>query len=404
MSKLFESNWDSFRDELLGDLSGHRREVTQIALENALKSTSANMGSMLNEAAQAGSTAAGSIASINKIIMPVIRRVMPGVIANELVGVQPMTGPFGQINSLRFKYAETIPTAGGGVTAGTEALSPFFTARYYSGDQNVANGEAAPTADLEGTGGPALDMEIVRTQVQAKSRKLRASWTFEAAQDAQSQHGIDVEAEMMAVLAQQVTVDIDQELLNHLRNLVGGPVVTYDQANVSGVATYVGDQHAALAILISQQADQIARKTRRGPANWAVVPPSVVTLLRSGATSTFARTTDFGNEGISAPTNTKYVGMLNDSMKIFVDNYATTSRGILIGYRGNETTDAGTFYCPYVPISASGIVMNPNTFQPTVSFMTRYAIESLNNPATSLGNASDYLSIVGVKESALAFQ
>lgn len=403
MPKLTENqtSWGAYKEALLEGLDGNKRVVMQTVMDNTAASLADNAPGLLAEAATAGSTAAGNVATLNKVILPVIRRVMPTVIANEIVGVQPMTGPVGQVHTLRVRYAETIPAAGGGVTAGDEALSPFEIARFYSGNQDVTNPQAAPTASLEGTGGPRISIQILKEVVQARTRKLQATWTFEAAQDAQAQQGIDVESEIMAALAQEITAEIDQEILLSLRNLPGAATVTFDQATVSGTATFVGDEHAALAILMNQQANLIARRTRRGAGNWAVVSPTILTVLQSATTSAFARTTDGTFE---APTNTKLAGTLNSVMRIYVDTYAQDATDILIGYKGAGEMDAAAYYCPYVPLMSSGVVMDPVTFQPVVSFMTRYGYLELTNQASSLGNAADYLALIGVNAATLTFQ
>jgi hypothetical protein len=240
----------------------------------------------------------------------------------------------------------------------------------------------------------------LKETVEAKSRKLSARWTFEAAQDANAIHGVDVEAEIMQALAQEITVEIDQEMLQNLRNLVPVAPVTFDQGAVSGTATYVGDEHAALAVLINQQANLIAARTRRGAANWAVVSPTTLTIMQSATTSTFARTTEGTFE---APTNTKFVGTLNSTMRVYVDQYAADDEAVLIGYKGPTETDAAAYYCPYIPLMSTGPVMDPDTFEPVVSFMTRYGYLELTNTANSFGNAADYLSKVGINSANLKF-
>ena len=338
---------------------------------------------------------AGNIATMNKVILPVIRRVMPTVIANELVGVQPMTGPVGQIHTLRVRYSEGVT----GTAAGDEALSPFAIAKGYSGD--VATGGPSATSALEASAGRKLSIQVLKQTVEAKTRKLSARWTFESAQDANSMHGLDVEAEIMQALAQEITAEIDQEVLTSLRALAGTATDTYDQENLSGVATFVGDQHAALAVLINRAANLIAARTRRGAGNYVVVSPTMLTVLQSATTSAFARTTEGSFE---APTNTKFVGTLNNTMKVFVDQYASDATPILVGYKGDGEMDAAAFYCPYIPLMSSGTVLDPSTFEPTVSFMTRYGYVELNNQASSLGNAADYLAKIGVDAAALSFQ
>jgi len=397
MSELLESRWQDTKEALLEGLQGNRKSVMAVTLENTRK--------YLSESATAGATSAGNVATLNRVILPVIRRVMPTVIANELVGVQPMTGPVGQIHTLRVRYAQSLTdnsAAQTSVVAGEEALSPFKIAQAYSRvpaattSTNYYTG--ADTASLEGDGGKQISVQILRQAVEAKSRKLQARWTFEAAQDAQSQHGIDVEAEIMAALAQEITAEIDQEILLSLATLASTEY-TFNQATVSGTATYVGDEHAALAVLINRVANLIAQRTRRGAGNWAVVSPASLTVLQSATTSAFARTTEGTFE---APTNTKFVGTLNGAMRVFVNSYAPDTQPVLVGYKGSSETDAAAFYCPYIPLMSSGVVLDPSTFEPVVSFMTRYGYIELTNTASSFGNAADYVGEIAVQN--LTFQ
>jgi len=388
MSELLESRWQDTKTALLEGLNGTKKQVMATTLENTRK--------YLSESATAGATSAGNVATLNRVILPVIRRVMPTVIANEIVGVQPMTGPVGQIHTLRVRYSDTAGTGASGAVAGEEALSPFKIAEAYSG--NTTSGKADATAALEGAAGNRLSIQILKQTVEAKTRKLSARWTFESAQDAQSQHGIDVEAEIMAALAQEITAEIDQEVIGSLGTLAG-QTDTYDQAAVSGTATFVGDEHAALAVLINRAANRIAQRTRRGAGNWAVISPAMLTVLQSATTSAFARTTEGAFE---APTNTKFVGTLNNAMRIYVNTYAAND-DVLVGYKGSSESDAAAFYCPYIPLMSSGVVLDPSTFEPVVSFMTRYGYVELSNTASSLGNAADYLEKVAVTTANLSF-
>ena len=394
---LLESRWGETKDALLEGLNGSKRTTMGVILENTRKH--------LMEAATAGATAASNVATLNRVILPVIRRVMPTVIANEIVGVQPMTGPVAQIHTLRVRYADTTTDSASiyatGTTAGDEALSPFKIAVAYSGLTNggtATTGKAASTSTLEGVTGNRINVQILKQVVEAKTRKLSARWTFEAAQDAQAMHGLDIEAEIMAALAQEITVEIDQEILGSLRSLAATEF-TFDQAAVSGTATFVGDEHAALAVLINRTANLIASRTRRGAGNWAVVSPAALTVLQSATTSAFARTTEGTFE---APTNTKFVGTLNGAMRIYVDSYASDSQAVLVGYKGSSEADAAAFYCPYIPLMSSGVVLDPSTFEPVVGFMTRYGYIELTNTASSFGNAADYLGEIAVSN--LSFQ
>ena len=384
---IFESNWQQTKEALCDGLQGNKKVVMETTLENTR--------TQLMETATAGASHAGNVATLNKVILPVSRRVMPTVIANEIIGVQPMSGPVAQIHTLRVRHSDTD----NGATAGQEALSPFDIATNYSGAPG-SSAAPSPTADLEGVAGNRLSIQVLKQTVEAQSRRLSARWTFEAAQDAQSQHGLDVEAEIMAALAQEITAEIDQDILGSLRTLSGTAIGTYDQGSVSGTATYVGDEHAALAVLVNRAANLIAQRTRRGAGNWVVVSPTALTILQSATTSAFARTTEGTFE---APTNTKFVGTLNSSVRVYVDAYATDATDVLVGYKGPGEMDAASFYCPYVPLMSSGVVLDPSTFEPVVSFLTRYGYVELSNSASSLGNAGDYLAKIAINTTNLSF-
>ena len=381
--KTITENWESTKSALLEGLEGQKKETMSAVLENTQ--------TYLAEAATAGATGAGNVEALNKVILPVIRRVMPTVIANEIVGVQPMTGPVGQIHTLRVRYADSFnSTSGTDTTAGDEALSPFKIAEGYSG---AADDKAASTSTLEGLAGNRLSIQVLKQTVEAKTRKLSARWTFESAQDANAMHGLDVEAEIMAALAQEITAEIDQEILGSLDSLATAAATNFDMSSVTGTHTYIGDKHAVLAILINREANLIAQRTRRGAGNWAVMSPTALTILQSATTSAFARTT----EGtFDAPTNTKFVGTLNGSMRVYVNSYLVDDSPVLIGYKGAGEVDAAAFYCPYIPLMSSGVIVDPSTFEPVVSFMTRYGYVELTNTASSLGNSADYLSKIAI--------
>ncbi len=358
---------------------------------------------LLMENASASAVAAGNIATLNKVILPILRRVLPNIIANEIVGVQPMQGPIAQIMTMRYVYGTT--STGAQVTQGTEAMTPLHIrdlAVSYSGNEVAANPAGAPTAVLEGVPGNAMKLELLKQVVEAKTRRLMARWTVEAQADAQNQYGVDIEEELLAAVAQDITVEIDQEILRNLRQLPQTPNAanTFDQSAVSGQATSVVDEFAALAVLIGRQANLIATRTRRGKGNWAVISPTALTVLEAARASAFARTTE-GN--FDAPTNNKYVGMLNNSVRLFVDTYADDDTPILVGYKGESEVDAATFYCPYVPLTTHGVVTDPNTFEMVTSFYTRYGYVEFINTSTSLGNSADYLGLVGVNAGTLSF-
>lgn len=378
--------WNKLKKGMVSDIkSATRRAITETVLENSRRE-------ILREHATTGATNAANVAIINKVMMPLIKRVMPTVMAHELVGVQPLTGPSGLITTMRIRYATTSPVDGKGIIAGQEAMSPFLVGAWYSGNEDMKNPGAADTAILEGTGGNDISIEFVKEDVKAGSRKLKARFTLESMQDAESQYGANVEQELTSALAQQIVLDIDQEILARLRSIAGLSVATYDQNKISGVATSVVDEHAALAVMINRYSNEIARKIRKASANWSVVSHTVLSVLQSATASQFVRTTEGAFE---APTNNKFVGTLNNTLKVYVNTYATDD-DILIGYKGSDEIDAAAYYCPYIPVMSSGTILDPNTFEHVMALSTRYGFFALTNPANSLGNAGDYLARIKV--------
>lgn len=489
MEEMFE-NWAETKAALLEGLTPEKAKIVAPLLENQKQY-------LLNETAAAGATAAHDIAGFRKIMIPMIRRIIPGTIATELIGVQPMQGPVGLVYSMRYKYAEAVvaPTpdpwgalpANVDIAAGSEVFGnlPALRSFYSGGAPAVAAAQTAgasgitnPLADeaditgagstgsawpsslpafnssffnnagagwgpttpgipgalvagslyggsgsfLEGSGGRKMTLEVVSQAVEAGSRKLQAGWTIEAMQDLKSQHGMDLESEMTQAMSAHIVQEIDSEILRDLIALAG-TTATINLANfgasgpVGYQPAYLGDKFANLGVIINAVANEIGRKTRRGVANWIVVSPLLVSVLQSAAKSVFAPAVSGSFKG---PNNTMLVGTLNGSIKVysylwnqaqgtgvtsgvfqypgnnaapgsFVNFGPTGSDFILMGYKGgNGETDTGYFYCPYIPLMSSGVVMNPVTFQPVVSMMTRYGKTAFTTTNTSLGNSSDY--------------
>jgi len=392
---LFE-NWQETKDVLLEGLSDRQKKIVAPVLENQKR--------YLAETADALTTSGGAIGNFQKIVIPMIRRIIPGTIASELVGVQPMSGPVGLVYSLRFLFSEAMnaPGTAADISAGDEVFgNNSKMKRFYSSADvgttgyppaltaTTSAGSSALTADYEAFGGRRMSLEVLKQTVTAGSRKLQAKWTIEAAQDLSAQHGLDLEAEMTAALSAAVVSEIDNEIINDLIGLAG-TVETYNMSSTfTGVPNYVGDRHAVLGVLINKVANEIARKTRRGPANWIVVSPLVVSVLQSASKAVFAPAVSGSFEG---PANTKLVGTLNGSIKVY--SYIYHDQGtepVLLGYKGGTgDMDSGYFYCPYVPLMSSNVVIDPNTYNPQMSLMTRYGKATFTNTATSLGNSADY--------------
>jgi hypothetical protein len=422
MQNLIE-NWQETKEGLLEGLTGSKRSIVATLMENQKK---------LLETAPANAVQSADVATFQRIMIPMIRRIIPGTIGGELVGVQPMTGPTGLIYSLRFAFAEPVDAPGtlhdiapgdeafiyngkmkrfySTANVGTTGYPPSLTA-------NTSDGFGARTEDYEGYGGRSMRLSVLKQSVTVGSRKLQARWTMEAAQDMSVTHGIDIESELTAALAATIAHEIDNEILTDLLALAS-TVATYDfAAPAQGYSpNYIGDRYAELGILVNKMANEIGARTKRGPGNWLVGGHLITSLLQSASRSVFAPAVQ-GN--FEAPTGNRLVGTLNGSMRVYTynwglnDNYdiaggansAAGSAGedILIGYKGGTSElDAGYFYCPYVPLQSTGVVMDANTFMPAVSLSTRYGKATFTNAQTSFGNSSDYYSRILVKNVAFS--
>lgn len=411
--ELYE-NWQDTKETLLEGLSENKKRVLSTVLENTMVE--------LRETAAAGTQTAAAIGNFQKIVIPMIRRIIPGTIASELVGNQPLSGPVGLVYSMRFLFSDAVtgtpdanemdgPTFTSG--AGVEAFgNNSKTRRFYSSadvgttgyppglSAATSTGNYALTADYEGYGGRSMTLEALKQTVTAGGRKLQARWTPESAQDLKASHGFDMQAEMTASLSAAIVSEIDNEIINDLISLAG-TTESFDMAGTfTGVPNYVGDRHAVLGVLINKVANEIARKTRRGGANWAVVSPLVASVLQSAAKSVFAPAVSGSFEG---PNNTKLIGVLNGTIKVYTYIYhdggpsGTVLEPILLGYKGGTgEMDAGYFYCPYIPLAASGVVTDANTFNSHLSLMTRYGKATFTNTSTSLGNSADYYGRISV--------
>lgn len=463
-NNILTENWTETKNTLLDGLVGAQRNTVSALLENQKKQ-------MLAETGAQGSTVAGDIAGFRKAILPMIRRVIPGTIASQLVGVQPMAGPVSLTYTLRWTYSEAMTHdvdrsqfGGYDIAAGDEAFGNAKPIRqFYSGNvgngvnpsvgvaqpagasgitnsaaeeaeitQATASGEAwgsSPNVTsygtgttlygnpvggsmrggngslIEGSGGRKMQLTVVSQAVEAGTRRLQAGWTTEAMQDLNSQHGLDLESEITKTLSSQIVQEIDAEVINDLLALAG-TVRTFDFAATGGTAyapAFVGDRFANIGVRINEVANEIARKTRKGAGNWIVVSPMIVSVLQSAAKSVFAPAVQGSFKG---PSNTYEVGTLNGNIKVYSYLWNQAQPGstsplgvdkILVGYKGGDReTDAGYFYCPYIPLQSTGVVINPVTYQPNVSLMTRYGKVILTDTTTSLGNSADYYARINV--------
>ena len=354
------------------------------------------------------------------VVIPMLRRIMPDLIANDLVGVQPLHGPVGYALAYRPIYGNK---GGVGVGAGYEPetkgleigynpTDPRFTGVQgeavtgnddmwdaYAGTskdawtrgvgQNTSAAEYANLWDPSATGQqnmgvyPTVSFGLVKSAVEAKTRKLAAHWSPELAEDMQAMHGIDVEREMVNTLTYEVGAEIDRQIITEMVKaaITGNSTSKWSPISADGL-----DQMGRLATLLTQitvEAQQIAIRTRRGNANFCVTTPRVTALLQQMSMNKF---TSFKNtDAIPAVPDTGVgalakVGLINDdSMLLVRDSYASngTADYALLGYKGKQAGDSGIIYCPYIPLQLSK-VLQPGSFTPSVGARTRYGV--MSNP------------------------
>jgi hypothetical protein len=381
----------------------HRRNVTAAVLENQEKAMIAeNAQSSFLAETPANNTA--SVANWDPVLISLVRRAMPNLMAYDVCGVQPMSGPTGLIFAMKSKYETTR----GGATAGDEALFNEAVTPY-SGDssatQDNANGPSGldsvaapidtnrnvsdfgtgmPTADAEALGNSGSDFAemgftIEKSTVTAVSRALKAEYTIELAQDLKAIHGLDAEAELANILSAEILAEINREVIRTINSQAKTGAL---QANTSvdGVfdlstdadGRWAVEKFKGLLVQLDRECNVIAKETRRGKGNVVICSSDVATALTasgmldySPALSTSLQVDDTGNT---------FAGVLNGRIRVYIDPYAVADY-VTVGYKGTNPYDAGVFYCPYVPLQMVRAV-GENDFQPRIGFKTRYGMAS----------------------------
>lgn len=410
-------NWDDFRAKLTEGLEvdPRRQKIVEGLIDQSHKDfTSAKslndecnyMIGALNESTSTGSTVTSNISRYDTIFMPMIRRTMPQLLAMDLVGVQPMNTPQGIVRTLRTRYSEdTETTTGSGVNevaAGTEASGQAVYEKY----SKLGMGQAYDAVDslnpfdqtvhLEGKRGKPIDLEVITKTVQPMSRKLSAAYSLEAEDDLSSLDGLDLESELTQAVGDEILRELDRELLTEL-NQLAGTVDAFDFANVDG--RYAGEKLAALTIAIDDLSDRIAVKTKKAGATWMVISPRVFTALKNAANSKFVP----ANGGDLSLMTSLYVGTMGGRVRVYVDPYASGDT-VLLGYKGNNEIDTGLVYSPYIPLSSSGVVVNPETFDKRLQLRTRYALTAFTDENDSLADSPDYYARATIANLALGFK
>lgn len=326
---------------------------------------------------EAGSTLTTDIADFKKIVMPLTRRIFPNLIANDLVSVQPMTGPVGLAYALRYRYKTTA----GSVTAEDE-IGYNTVAQEYSGDSSASPtsgaggvstsaGEYMSSVDPTATGTiKEAGLSIETATVTAKTRKLKSRWSLEAAQDLQNMHGVDIESEIVSMLQYEIAAEIDREMINTMKatcTVGNGNLSTY--AVAGGDGQWEVEKFRNLYTRIVKEANQIAVTSRRGPGNFIVASSNVVTALDAIGNFLLSPTNSSPME--LAPGIAK-VGSIEGRFDVYRDTFASSDYA-LVGYKGPGASDAGIIFSPYVPIVISK-TMEQQSFYPVIGIMSRYAL------------------------------
>ena len=447
----------------------HKRSVTAVLLENQEKflresSAFAESGSLLSEAAptnSAGSnppgfsgtaTASGPVAGFDPVLISLIRRSMPNLVAYDLAGVQPMSGPTGLIFAMRSRYEKQLgteafyneaDTAFSGMNADYDNTSGFGntsvgfgttnqtgtnpsvlnpTATATSTDYNVGQGMETSEAEALGTSGSAafnqMAFSIEKVTVTARSRALKAEYSLELAQDLKAIHGLNAEAELANILSTEILAEINREVIRTIYK-------TAEQGAVSNTATagvfdldidsngrWSVEKFKGLLFQIERDANAIAQRTRRGKGNIILCSADVASALTMAGVLDYTPALN-ANLNVDDTGNT-FAGVLQGKYRVYIDPYAAnlnnnntqTNSGnqyYVVGYKGSSPYDAGLFYCPYVPLQMVRAV-GENSFQPKIGFKTRYGmVENPFSQGTTQGlgtlteNANRYYRRVAVK-------
>ena len=388
----------------------HRKAVTAAILENQEREMK-EQSQQLHEAVPANATA--DVANWNPVLIALVRRAMPNLMAYDICGVQPMSGPTGLIFAMKSQYETTR----GGATAGTEALfdeaitafsgdssGTHDTSQGPSGLSGLTNandpltidsdrdgtgfGSGMSTTDAEGLGstgaGPSsafaeMGFTIEKATVTAKSRALKAEYTLELAQDLKAIHGLDAETELANILSTEIMAEINREVVRTI-NSQAKTGATTSNTSVNGIFDVQNDadgrwsveKFKGLIMQIEREANTIAKETRRGKGNFMICSSDVASALAASGMLDYAPAM---NTALNVDdTGNTFAGVLNGRMRVYVDPYAVADY-VNVGYKGTNPYDAGVFYCPYVPLTMVRAV-GEDTFQPKIGFKTRYGMVS----------------------------
>jgi hypothetical protein len=408
LSENLQQKWQAILEhpDLPAIKDSYKRAVTSVLLENQERSLREERSAMFEAAPTNNINATSGIDKYDPIMIGLVRRAMPNLMAYDICGVQPMTGPTGLIFAMRSTYGternnvdtrvealyNEANTAFSGTAGSATGSNPV------SGTYTTGAGVATATAEAMGTtGGQAfneMSFSIDKTTVTAKSRALKAEYTVELAQDLKAIHGLDAEAELSNILSQEFMFEINREVIRTIYKVAkpGSPATasagTFD-LDVDSNGRWSVERFKGLLFNIERDANHIAQDTRRGKGNFIVCSADVASALAMSGVLDYAPALSTGLN--VDDTGNTFAGVLNGRYRVYIDPYSSnlgaTSQFYMVGYKGSSPYDAGMFYCPYVPLQMVRAV-DPNSFQPKIGFKTRYGL--IANPyVTSADGVSD---------------
>jgi hypothetical protein len=403
-----------------------KKRVTTILLENTSRELQ-KAGQMLTEVAATNSTGGfpnnTNLKGFDPILISLIRRAMPNLIAYDLCGVQPMTGPTGLIFALKSRYSTqggtealyneantAFSSAGLGLPVsanGTGTFGPVGNTTQNANSTNYTYAGGIPTANGEGLGTsgntaiPEMAFSIDKVTVTAQTRKLKAEYTIELAQDLKAVHGLDAETELANILSAEILVEINREIIRtiYFSSVAGANNNTATAGafdlDVDSDGRWLVERFKGLFFQIEREANAIAKNTRRGKGNIILCSSDVASALAAAEILDY---TPAYNAALQVDdTGATFVGTLQGRYKVYIDPYAPQAdvQYFVCGFRGQSPYDAGLFYCPYVPLQMLR-AQDPNSFQPKIGFQTRYGVVA--NPFSNAAGNSDGSVVFGTNE------
>jgi hypothetical protein len=383
----------------------YRKEVTAVLLENQEREMQKQREALF-EAAPTNAVGsypdAGGMAKFDPVLISLVRRSMPQLIAYDVAGVQPMTQPTGLIFAMKSRYGNM----GGTEALFNEADTDFSGTGTHSGTYDFGGSETTgsgiETSDAErlGQGGQGdgsfnqMAFSIEKTAVTAKTRALKAEYSIELAQDMKSVHGLDAEGELSNILSSEILAEINREVIRTIYKTakqgaaVGTSTAGTFDLDVDSNGRWSVEKFKGLMFQIEREANAIGQQTRRGRGNFIITSADVASALAMAGVLDYTPALQ-GNSSLNIDdTSTTFAGVLNGKYKVYVDPYTanvSNTQFFVCGYKGTSAFDAGLFYCPYVPLQMVRAV-DPNSFQPKIGFKTRYGLVA--NPFVDLDDGS----------------